>query len=783
MKAKITKGRGFRGALDYILGKGEQGQIIGGNTSGGTARELAREYGAVRRLREDIKTPVWHSSLSLPRGEHLTDERWQKVVVSYLTQVGVDIENQQYTVVRHTDTEHEHAHIIVNRVGLDKSVWNPRFDIYKAIEATQRIEQTFGLQQTPGRENQRLGEPSVSKGEVLKAVREERLPLKVYVGEAVKRAVEGRPTMTQFLERMSEQGVFCRPNISKTGRVSGFSFCALGYEDGTGAPVPIKGSDAKAGWKNLCEVVDYDAERDFGILKKQADTDYAVWKERFIRSNKSDGVNSNLDGDAVRYSSPEGANSRRGSGEAHRGPGAQAAEVGPAHRTEVATNDRRYRIITGDDDGSIPYSGPLEVAYLGVGSSDDSRLDGCIAAAGRIAALAGRTKFSDEGASDGAIMKRSLELKKQAVLRQLDALGCDQYRITCKARREGLKSFNMCRPRYNPKKEPKPDEVLFTRDSLDWLPEAEKLNVLGYDIYITPVSPHVHTFLVDDLTEDGLKKAVQEYSVAWAQKSSENNYQVLILVPNPGDTKLERRAANKMIQKLNLELGGDAKLQGVRRPFRTVAFQNKKPGKSGAWTKEVYSTSTTPRTFCPRATAELAAIRQEMQKAEPERQQQKAMLRRRHRQVQSIVEFREAETSAEKHLQRRWKWHYGRAIAKVRAKEWKTVRYELIDYAAAKDLIEDGLDPREVLQALQRQSPGLQAGEMDPQYARQTLTAIVQQGAPVWDKRQAKVIHRDTLKFAGRLAKLGRTVLSAGMRGALEELEQEMEQMSRYDGR
>jgi hypothetical protein len=319
---------------------------------------------------------------------------------------------------------------------------------------------------------------------------------------------------------------------------------------------------------------------------------------------------------------------------------------------------------------------------------------------------------------------------------------------------------------------------------LDWLREAEILNLRGYDIYITPVNPRVHTFLVDDLTEDGLKKAVQEYTVSWAQKSSEGNFQALILVPNPEDTKLERRAANKMIQKLNLELGGDAKLQGVRRPFRTVAFQNKKPGKNNTWTKEVYSTSTTPRAFCPRATAELEAIRQEMQKAEPGRQQKKAMLRRRHRQVQSIVQFREAESTTEKHFQRRWSWHHRRAVAKVQSGEWKRVRYELIDYATVKDLIEDGLDPKIILEALKKQSPGLKAGEMDSQYARCTVEAVVQREAATWTRRQAKVVHPSVLRYAGRLARAGKGVLSAGVQEALEELEQESGgQQQQYDGR
>ena len=62
MKAKVGRGDGFRGVLDYALGKNKAAKIVGGTISSGTPRQLAAEFGLVRRLRPDAKNPVWHCS-------------------------------------------------------------------------------------------------------------------------------------------------------------------------------------------------------------------------------------------------------------------------------------------------------------------------------------------------------------------------------------------------------------------------------------------------------------------------------------------------------------------------------------------------------------------------------------------------------------------------------------------------------------------------------------------------------------------------------------------------
>jgi len=129
MKGSVSRGSGFRGLAEYLLLADERkgprpgAALIGGNMSGATPRELAREFRVARELRPDVARPVWHCSLTLPAGEELSEERWQEVGRALLTKIGMDPDQHQHFLVRHRDTDHDHLHVAGSRIGLDGSVW------------------------------------------------------------------------------------------------------------------------------------------------------------------------------------------------------------------------------------------------------------------------------------------------------------------------------------------------------------------------------------------------------------------------------------------------------------------------------------------------------------------------------------------------------------------------------------------------------------------------------------------------------------------------------------
>jgi hypothetical protein len=148
MKAKVKRGNGFRGVLEYVFGPGQHNQpgraeIVGGNLSGMHPRELAAEFGASRRQRPEVKNPVWHCSLALPKGERLDSAAWHQVCQRHLQLMGIDTDNHMWIAVRHADTDHDHVHVVVSRIGLNAALWHGRNDVKAAIESTQTLEREF----------------------------------------------------------------------------------------------------------------------------------------------------------------------------------------------------------------------------------------------------------------------------------------------------------------------------------------------------------------------------------------------------------------------------------------------------------------------------------------------------------------------------------------------------------------------------------------------------------------------------------------------------------------
>jgi hypothetical protein len=244
MKAKVGRGGGFRGVLDYALNK-DDARIVGGNMSGLDARELAHEFGAARALRPDVDRPVWHTSLSAAPGEKLSDEQWQSLAQEFMKGMGFS-ESTPFLVVRHAAGEDqntplgqgpttEHVHIIASRIDLAGDLWHGKWEARTAIELTQQLEKKFGLIETKGLDAERPEKKRASKAETERGERLGETPARTQLQDKVSAAMEGGATVREFVDRLHASGVNVRPNLASTGKMNGFSFELGG--------VAFKGSD------------------------------------------------------------------------------------------------------------------------------------------------------------------------------------------------------------------------------------------------------------------------------------------------------------------------------------------------------------------------------------------------------------------------------------------------------------------------------------------------------------------------------------------------------------
>ncbi|HDS2715358.1 TPA: relaxase/mobilization nuclease domain-containing protein, partial [Klebsiella pneumoniae subsp. pneumoniae] len=299
MKGNVAKtGRSFKNRVDYILK--DDHSFICSNMSAdkNNVSDLTDEFKAVSSFRQDIKKPVFHAFLSLPKNEHLTDQQWEEIAKDYLKEMNIDIEKHQYICVRHNDTDKEHIHIVANRIGLDGSIWHGQHSAFNTIAACERLEVKHGLTITQGLKGQKSDVSAPTKAEIEMALRTGEKPARLVLQASLQAAMTGKPDLETFVERLQAVGIEPRFNVASTGNVAGCSFCV--------GDVAFKGSQLgkKFSWNTIKSKVKYDKNRDDELVRRFAarktDDENSIGRSLiesdFNDSRTSDGINDDIIG-------------------------------------------------------------------------------------------------------------------------------------------------------------------------------------------------------------------------------------------------------------------------------------------------------------------------------------------------------------------------------------------------------------------------------------------------------------------------------------------------------
>ncbi|ENO3976823.1 relaxase/mobilization nuclease domain-containing protein [Aeromonas veronii] len=273
MKAKITKqkvsgkSRTALQLLRYLSDTKEKGaglkcaELIYCNIPEMDPVNQAKALNDMQKLRRNCNNHIYQISLSLPIGDDISDEMWQRLAIDFLEEMGLEPTNRPVVSFRHHDTEHQHIHIATSRIGYDGSLWSDSRDVYKAIEITQRLEIRYGLTITKGFSKKDV--KSLTKNEIEMSMRMNELAPRAVIQQAIDLALGERVTVHAFIERLEEVGITAKPNCTKT-TFNGFSFEYNG--------VPFKGSSLgkKYTLKNLISRgLQYEQKRDIGLLNER----------------------------------------------------------------------------------------------------------------------------------------------------------------------------------------------------------------------------------------------------------------------------------------------------------------------------------------------------------------------------------------------------------------------------------------------------------------------------------------------------------------------------------
>lgn len=222
---------GIRTISHNTMNKDPLPGVLQGNEADLT--EMIREFDQVETLRrfaidsEKAIKPVFHAMLSLRPGESLTTSQWRTAAHAYMADLGFD-ETNQYVAVMHQDKDHQHVHIVANRIRLDD-----KFSMVKdsnersvSLESVSGIEDRFNLSKAPNPKD--TWGVSTTHAELQASIRDGDLPLKHKMIAKIAGAIEATNSkdgdMFDFVRALRKQKVYINLTLNEEGQPKGISF-------------------------------------------------------------------------------------------------------------------------------------------------------------------------------------------------------------------------------------------------------------------------------------------------------------------------------------------------------------------------------------------------------------------------------------------------------------------------------------------------------------------------------------------------------------------------------
>ena len=200
MIAKIIKGTNFSGVVNYMLSKREDKvKVLQANgVRSSFPYDIAYDFNLQASMRPNVQKPVCHTILSFSAhdSERLTDATMVKIANEYLHEMGYG--DTQNLIVRHSDRQHPHLHICINRIGNDGKTISDRNEKYRSTKICRELTERYGLT---------IGE---GKQEVNRSRLRGENKLQYEIFDAIKSILPQSQTWKDFVAELEQQDITTR---------------------------------------------------------------------------------------------------------------------------------------------------------------------------------------------------------------------------------------------------------------------------------------------------------------------------------------------------------------------------------------------------------------------------------------------------------------------------------------------------------------------------------------------------------------------------------------------
>ena len=197
MIAMIIQGTDFNGVINYMLNKPEDKAKVLAATGVriASANDIAHDFNLQASMRPNVQKAVCHTILSFSANdaERLTDAMMVKIANEYLEKIGYA--DTQSLIVRHSDRQHPHLHICINRIGNDGKTISDRNEKYRSTKICRELTERYGL--TIGEGKQKVNRPRLRGKD----------KLRYEIFDVIKAVLPQSKNWKDFVEGLEQQGI------------------------------------------------------------------------------------------------------------------------------------------------------------------------------------------------------------------------------------------------------------------------------------------------------------------------------------------------------------------------------------------------------------------------------------------------------------------------------------------------------------------------------------------------------------------------------------------------
>lgn len=140
----IPPGKSFQGLCRYLYQNRSSAEVI---LSAGVRNydhsKMATDFAVQAAQNPRLKSPVLHIILSWPPDEKIDQELMSNIAKDYLERM--NIVDTQFAVIKHNDRDHQHVHLVVNRVDNNGRTIKDNYIGLKGKKVAQQLTLQYGL--------------------------------------------------------------------------------------------------------------------------------------------------------------------------------------------------------------------------------------------------------------------------------------------------------------------------------------------------------------------------------------------------------------------------------------------------------------------------------------------------------------------------------------------------------------------------------------------------------------------------------------------------------------